>query len=29
MSNREYNIINDNDNNSYVKPIFERENFPQ
>ena len=28
MSNRDYNIINDNDNNSYVKPVFEWEKIP-
>lgn len=28
MSNRDYNIINDNDNSSYVRPVFEREKIP-
>lgn len=29
MSNREYNILNDNDNASYIRPVYEREKPPQ
>lgn len=28
MSNRDYNILNDNDNSFYVKPIYECEKPP-